>query len=121
MDCNSGKRKAVADALVERVTEVAKEFGLKDLVVHREANPVLVAARGELKGKKAKDGTQDCERIEFVLQISPDIARAEVASVIGADLTPNADLAAHRAFDLSDVVAQDSVARSAPEPDDDRC
>jgi len=118
MNCNSGNRKVLADALVESVIEIAKKYDLQDVVVHRDADPVFVAVRGNLKSTKKKE-KDEC--IEFVLQISPDIARASVASMVGAEIAAGTDLAAHRAFDLSEIVAKDSVAHAAKSLDEDRC
>ena len=115
MTCDTGLRKEFADDLVANVSELAKKYGLDDVVVHRQADPVLVAARGCLRASKKDKG----ERIELVLQISPDIARADVMSIEGAELSPAATLDAARAFDLSEAVARDTVAFAAePEPDD---
>lgn len=117
MSCNEGRRKVFADELVERVAELAKRFGLEEVVVRREADPVLVAARGRLQDD---DGRKTKERVELVLQLSPDIARAEAASLLRAEVVA-APSEVGRAFDLSESVGRDTVARAAPRPEEPRC
>lgn len=117
MTCNTGRRKVFADELVASISELAKKHGLEEVVVHRDADPVLVAARGCLRDEKGGDG----EKIELVMQISSNIARAEQRSIIGAQTTtePGVDIA--HAFDLSEAVAKDTVAHAAEPEDDDEC
>ena len=111
MNCNDGQRKVFADEIVASVTELAKSHGLEDVIVHRDADPVLVAARGCLEGN---------QKVEIVVQISPDIQKADARSLIGSRVTADATADVYRAFDLSEIVAKDSVARAA-EPEEDQC
>jgi hypothetical protein len=114
MDCNSGQRKVFADEIVARVTEIVKKHGLDDVVVQRDSNPVLMAARGCLK---SEDGD---ESVEFVLRISPDLSKAEQESQIGARIAADVTADVSHAFDLSDVVAKESVAM-ASDIEDEKC
>lgn len=110
MNCNSGQRKVFADDFVASITELAKKHGLDDVVVHRDADPVLIAARGCLKGDAAEN---DEQRIEFVVQISPDLGKADERSLEGAEVAGDAIGDVLRAFDLSEVVSSESVAKAA--------
>lgn len=118
MTKETGRRKEFADAVVASVTEIAKQHGLEDIKVHRDADPVVVALRGCLRGKKKDPG----EPVEMVLQISPDIARAEQIGVLGASISDTAAMTGvFRAFDLSEMVARDTVTGAMPAPRDDSC
>lgn len=114
MDCNTGQRKAFADDVIASLQEVLKKHNLDEVVIHRQANPVLVAARGCLKG----EGGAKAEYVELVLQISPDLKAAEDLSQQAA--SPTAAIAAPvaRAFDLSEVVARDTMAAASPHSED---
>lgn len=109
MDCNSGQRKVFADEMVASVTELVEKYGLEDVVVHRDADPILVAARGCLKDET---GEGDDQKIQFTLQISPDLKRAEERSLVGARVASEATGEVSRAFDLSEVVARETVAQA---------
>ena len=107
MNCNSGQLKIFADEVVASMAELAKKHGLEDVIVRRDSDPVLVAARGCLKSEKGD------EKIELVLQISPSFEKAEQRSLIGSNVVEDATRDVFRAFDLSEVVAKDSVAKAA--------
>lgn len=55
-----------------------------------------------------------------MLQISPDLEKVEVQSLIRSQVAANTTGEVSRAFDLSEVVAKDSVAKAA-EPEDEKC
>ena len=110
MDCNTGQRKAFADDVVASLQAVLKKYELDEVVIHREANPVLVAARGCLK----QAATNKAERIELVLQISPSLQQAEEVSQQSALAAVATAVPVAKAFDLSTVVARDTVAKASP-------
>lgn len=110
MDCNTGQRKAFADDVVASLQAVLKKYELDEVVIHREANPVLVAARGCLK----QAATNKAERIELVLQISPSLQQAEEISQQSALAAVATAVPVAKAFDLSTVVARDTVANASP-------
>ncbi|NEQ32394.1 MAG: hypothetical protein F6K04_15565 [Leptolyngbya sp. SIO4C5] len=110
MDCNTGQRKAFADDVVASLQAVLKKYELDEVVIHREANPVLVAARGCLK----QAATNKAERIELVLQISPSLQQAEEISQQSALAAVATAVPVAKAFDLSTVVARDTVAKASP-------
>lgn len=117
MNCNSGQLKIFTDEVVTSMTELAKKHGLEDVIVRRESDPVMVAARGCLKNEK---GVQGDEKIEFVMQISPSFEKAERRSLVGSEIAEDVSRDIFRAFDLSEVVAKDSVAKAA-QPEDKEC
>jgi hypothetical protein len=116
MDCNTGLRKQFADEVVDRISEIAKKHGLDDLVIQRQGDPVLVAARGCLRGE---DPSQKGETIELVMHISPNLKMAGERHVVGAELVTEMPGQVFRAFDLSEMVARDSAARAGP-PEEDK-
>lgn len=119
MNCNSGKRKLFADELIASVSELAKKHGLKEMIVRRESDPVMIAARGCLEGDDKDD---EREAIELVVHVSPNLSAAERLSLEGAEMQGKVPDDISQAFDLSEVVAVPSVARAAPlQERDDRC
>lgn len=118
MDCNTGKRKKFADDLVNAVSELSKKHGLEDVTIHRDANPVMVAVRGCLNSDSEE---ADKEHIEMVLHISPDLRKAEADSLLGSEVVAGVPQDVFRAFDLSDVVATDSIAKGQPDAPANDC
>lgn len=116
MNAMSGNRKAFADAVVEKLTALLKENGLEEVEVHRGGDPVIVAARGCLKGRDGAD-----EKVELLLQISSDLQRADERTLVGAQVALDPVRDVSRAFDLSEVVAKDSVARAAEPEREEEC
>lgn len=117
MNCDSKLRKIFVDDMVATITELVKKHGLEDMVVHREGDPVVIAVRGCIKNI---NGGNDEQRIELVVQVSPDLKRAEERSLNGSQVVANATADVFRAFDLSDIVASDSVAK-AEEINEKKC
>lgn len=117
MNCNSGQRKVFADDVVENISQLAKKYGLEDLVVQRTGDPVLVAARGCLKGENDEHGG---EKIEIVVHISPNLRGAEARGLNGSEIVSDVPTDVSKAFDLSQVVAKDSVADSSPAQDTEK-
>lgn len=117
MTCNTGQRKIFADNVVASMTKLAKKHGLEDVVVQRDANPVIVAARGCLRDA---DGEVSNEKVELLVQVSADLEKADRLSLVSAQVATEPPSDVYRAFDLSDVVAKDSVTR-ASEPEDEKC
>lgn len=115
MSCNSGQRKVFADDMVAAVSEIARKHGLSDIEVHRDADPVLVAVRGCLRGERQE------EAVQVLLQVSPDLARADQASLIGAEPAGDPHGEVYRAFDLSEMVARDTAAAGSEPDREDPC
>ena len=120
MTCNSEKRKAFAEELVDNITQLAKKHGLEDLVIHRDHNPLMIAVRGCLG---EKDGEK--EYIELAVQLSEDLQQAESLNLTGARMVTEATANVGKAFDLSHMVAHESAAAAAPparnDNDKDKC
>ncbi|MDH3740525.1 MAG: hypothetical protein OER56_02910 [Hyphomicrobiales bacterium] len=117
MTCSTGLSKKFADEVVSRMKKLTAKYGLEDVVVERDHDPVVIAARGCLKDADGKDSK---ERIEILVQLSADLAQADKASLVAAEVTMDAAPEVYRAYDLSDVVAEETVAR-ASEPVDKPC
>ena len=113
MNCNTGQHKVFADDVIASLQEVLKKYGLDEVVVHRESNPVLVAARGSLGGEDEQRG-----RVELVLQISPNLEAAEKLSQEMASPVAQVPGPVARAFDLSEMVARETMAAASPETED---
>lgn len=116
MDCNTGQRKTFADDVIASLQEVLAKHELDDIVVHREANPVVLAARGRLKG----EDEDKARLVELVLQISPDLRAAEKLSLHSASATAAVPAPVARAFDISEIVARDTMAAASSESDEPR-
>ena len=107
MALNKGPRKEFADKVVQLIQSLAEEHGLKDVVVHRRANPMLIAARGCL------EGTDD--PVELAVLVSDNIAQAELSSVLTTEINEQLPAAqVYRSFDISEAVAKETAVAASP-------
>lgn len=107
MALNKGPRKEFADKVAEMIQSLAKEHGLKDVVVHREANPMLIAARGCLEGTD--------EPVELAVLVSDNIAQAELNSALTTEINAQLPTAqVYRSFDISEAVAKETAVAASP-------
>ncbi|MDX1804463.1 MAG: hypothetical protein R3292_10290 [Alcanivorax sp.] len=115
MKGNSEKRNAFTEELVELVSQLVKKHGLQDLVIHRDHDPMMIAARGclDTEGKSS-------DHVELVVQVSDDLRQAESLNLTGARLATEVVANAGKAFDLSQMVAHETVTGAAPPAPDDK-